>query len=94
MKSPDKQLPPKAIERLAQIKEKERGPRPLTPFQLRVQRARVTKPLIAQHRLFEHKGRLLCTCRTLMGLRADLTEAKWKFHLHLRAVRQTLEQGT
>lgn len=95
MKSPDTKLSPKAIERLAHLKELERhGPKVLTPFQLRVQRARVTKPLVSQHRLFEHKGRCLCTCRVALGHMSNLREAKWKFNLHRRAIRQSLEQGT
>lgn len=92
MKSPDKQLPPKAVERLEKIKEMERT-KPLTPFQLKVQRARVTKPLVIQHRLFEQKGRLLCTCRVVIGRMDNMTEAKWNFHQHRRAIRQSLEQG-
>jgi hypothetical protein len=91
-KAPDTQLSPKAIERLEQIKEMERT-KPLTPFQLKQQRARVTKPLVTQHRLFEQKGRVLCTCRVVMGYMNNLREAKWTFLQHRRAIRQSLEQG-
>jgi hypothetical protein len=95
MKSPDSKLSPKAIERLTHLKNEERGPKnkPLTPFQLRMQRARVTKPLVIQHRLFEQKGRLLCSCRAVMGRMSNIKEAKWNFHQHRHAIRKSLEQG-
>jgi hypothetical protein len=94
-KTPDKQLSPKAIERLTHLKNEEHGPKqkPLTPFQLRMQRARVTRPLVTQHRLFEQKGRVLCTCRVVLGDMTDLREAKWNLLMHRRAIRQSLEQG-
>jgi hypothetical protein len=92
-KTPDKQLSPKAIERLEQIKEIGRT-KPRTPFQLKLQRSRVTRPYVMQHRLFESKGRVLCTCRVVMGQMNNLREARWNFLKHRRAIRQSLEQGT
>lgn len=89
---PHDQLPPKAKEILAHLKHEE-STKVLTPFELRIKRARILKPHVIKHRLLENKGRLICSCHAVMGRLENLLEAKWNFHTHRRSVRRSLEQG-